>query len=153
MNNQEIPSTSKLPEENTDLTREKMSRWLSPSEKFLASVSKNFALIEAADILPPHQPAPNLNQDEQIRQERITTLIEEMLALLPDEDRSKEIVRMRCGFVGDEAKSLEEIAQHFGLTRERVRAIEAKMIRKLRTIVEANPDIAGEIAGLLDELN
>jgi len=47
-------------------------------------------------------------------------------------DREQEIVRLRFGLDGGRAKTLEEVGQEFGVTRERIRQIEAKTLAKLR---------------------
>jgi DNA-binding CsgD family transcriptional regulator len=46
--------------------------------------------------------------------------------------RERDVVRMRYGLDDGRIKTLEEIGQIFSVTRERVRQIEAKAIRKLR---------------------
>jgi RNA polymerase primary sigma factor len=50
--------------------------------------------------------------------------------LSPNEER---LVRMRFGIGFERQHTLEEIAQHFGLTRERIRQIEMKALQQLRT--------------------
>jgi len=55
--------------------------------------------------------------------------------LLPAEEK---VVRMRFGIGYDREHTLEEIAGQFRLTRERIRQIEAKALRKLRTSGHAN---------------
>jgi RNA polymerase primary sigma factor len=45
--------------------------------------------------------------------------------------REAQIIRMRFGMEGEE-HSLEEVGRHFAVTRERIRQIEAKALRKLR---------------------
>ncbi len=46
--------------------------------------------------------------------------------------REAEILQMRFGINNEKAMTLEEVGQHYGLTKERIRQIENKAIRKLR---------------------
>jgi RNA polymerase primary sigma factor len=56
--------------------------------------------------------------------------VEQVLGELTE--REQEIVRMRFGLDGGQAKTLEEVGKAFGVTRERIRQIEAKTLAKLR---------------------
>ncbi len=56
--------------------------------------------------------------------------VEEALSELSD--REQEVVKMRYGLVDGQAKTLEEVGREFGVTRERIRQIEAKTLAKLR---------------------
>ena len=47
-------------------------------------------------------------------------------------DREADVLRMRFGMHDGRTHTLEEVGQHFGVTRERIRQIENKAIRKLR---------------------
>ena len=47
--------------------------------------------------------------------------------------REGEILRQRCGMADGHERTLEEIGQTFGLTRERIRQLEAKALQKLRS--------------------
>ena len=53
-------------------------------------------------------------------------------------EREQRVLELRYGLKGGEAKTLEEVGNAFNVTRERVRQIEAKALRKLRTGVELN---------------
>ncbi len=47
-------------------------------------------------------------------------------------DREEEVLRLRYGLDDGKARTLEEVGRVFGVTRERIRQIEAKALRKLR---------------------
>jgi len=47
-------------------------------------------------------------------------------------DREKMVLKMRYGILDGKPKTLEEVGQYFGVTRERIRQIEVKALRKLR---------------------
>ena len=47
-------------------------------------------------------------------------------------DREREVLEMRFGLKDGQDHTLEEVGRHFGVTRERIRQIEAKALRKLR---------------------
>ena len=47
--------------------------------------------------------------------------------------REREIIELRFGFNGEKPRTLEEVGRQFGVTRERVRQIEAKTLTKLRS--------------------
>jgi len=46
--------------------------------------------------------------------------------------REETVLLQRFGFIDGEVYTLEQIGDKFGLTRERIRQIEAKALRKLR---------------------
>jgi len=47
-------------------------------------------------------------------------------------DRERKVLEMRFGLLDGQGHTLEEVGQEFGVTRERIRQIEAKALRKLR---------------------
>jgi len=47
-------------------------------------------------------------------------------------ERERQVLELRFGLVDGKAHTLEEVSQHFNVTRERIRQIEAKALRKLR---------------------
>jgi RNA polymerase primary sigma factor len=56
--------------------------------------------------------------------------VEEVLKALSD--REAKVLRMRFGLAGNRTMTLEEVGKEFGVTRERIRQIEAKALRKLK---------------------
>lgn len=66
----------------------------------------------------------------EVEQNNLREKIDEVLTDLSDQEQ--QVLRMRFGLDDDTPKTLEEIGKVFGVTRERIRQIEAKAIRKLR---------------------
>lgn len=56
--------------------------------------------------------------------------VDEVLRALSD--REARVLKMRFGLSGQRPMTLEEVGQKFGVTRERIRQIEAKALRKLK---------------------
>nr|WP_324393870.1 RNA polymerase sigma factor RpoD [Aggregatilinea sp.] len=53
--------------------------------------------------------------------------------------REREVLEMRFGLTDGQEHTLEEVGRHFGVTRERIRQIEAKALRKLRHPNRSHP--------------
>jgi RNA polymerase primary sigma factor len=77
--------------------------------------------IEDEDALEPMDAAAREMLREQIKN---------ALAVLSD--REREVLELRFGLIDGKDHTLEEVGQYFNVTRERVRQIEAKALRKLR---------------------
>ncbi len=60
-----------------------------------------------------------------------------VLASLPT--REREVLEMRYGLTGGRARTLDEVGRAFSITRERVRQIESRTLKKLQTLPEAQP--------------
>ena len=60
----------------------------------------------------------------------LNTALEDALGAL--REREAEVLKMRKGLVDGRQHTLEEVGQHFGVTRERIRQIENKALRKLK---------------------
>lgn len=56
--------------------------------------------------------------------------LEEVMATLTD--REQQVIRMRFGLEDGHPRTLEEVGREFHVTRERIRQIESKALRKLR---------------------
>lgn len=63
-------------------------------------------------------------------QQMLRENVEEVLEALSD--REAKVLRMRFGLSGNKMMTLEEVGRKFGVTRERIRQIEAKALRKLK---------------------
>jgi RNA polymerase primary sigma factor len=77
--------------------------------------------IEDKSVVSPSDAAISLSLSE--------TMASMLKKLSPREER---IIRMRYGFEDGNPRTLEEVGQVFAVTRERIRQIEAKVLRKLR---------------------
>ncbi len=88
--------------------------------------SNNFAEVvqdEAADT--PY---------EQLEEKTVTKMLQEMVKTL--DPREATILRARFGLDGGPEKTLEEVGEKFGVTRERVRQIQNIALKKLRKMIE-----------------
>lgn len=56
------------------------------------------------------------------------------------EPREREIIRLRAGLDDTDGMTLEKIGEKLGITKERVRQLNVRAMKKLRTLVEANRD-------------
>jgi len=77
--------------------------------------------LEDKDIPSPEEAAA-----QQLLREQLEEMLEELT------DREREVLRLRFGLEDGHPYTLEEVGRRFGVTRERIRQIEAKALRKLR---------------------
>jgi len=82
--------------------------------------------VEDASAASPFELA-----SEALRRENVSRV----LASLPR--REREVIEMRYGIVGGRSRTLEEVGRAFNITRERVRQIENRTLKKLQTLPEA----------------
>ena len=79
------------------------------------------------DFIPDDDaPAPAEAASHTLLKEQLN----EVLATLTD--REAKVLKLRFGLIDGKARTLEEVGQEFDVTRERIRQIEAKALRKLR---------------------
>lgn len=95
-------------------------------------VSLNTALNDEDDgtledlIADPNQDRPDDRIDNELRAKAINAVLETL------DEREKNVVIARFGLNGTRAKTLEEIAAEYKLTKERIRQIEQNALHKLR---------------------
>ncbi len=79
------------------------------------------------DFIPDDSPSPV----DQASRQLLKTHLEEVLGTLSE--REAKVLKLRFGLEGDgQPMTLEQVGKVFGVTRERIRQIEAKALRKLR---------------------
>ena len=79
--------------------------------------------LEAKDMVTPSDVEETIIRREEVQQ---------LLSTL--NDREREIIALRYGLTGDAPQTLEELGLHFQITRERVRQIELRALKKLRKL-------------------
>ena len=72
----------------------------------------------------------NMSPEDYATNELLKDEISEVLQTLTE--REEKVIRLRFGLEDGKSRTLEEVGQMFGVTRERIRQIEAKALRKLR---------------------
>ncbi len=71
-----------------------------------------------------------LSPENHVLRQALRTQLEEILSTLSE--REEQVLRYRFGLEDDTEYTLEQVGKKFGVTRERIRQIEAKALRKLR---------------------
>jgi RNA polymerase primary sigma factor len=74
----------------------------------------------------PHATNPGITVDQHLLRDRIAEVLR---SLTP---REREVIEMRFGLHDGQPRTLEEVARTYGITRERIRQIEARGLLKLR---------------------
>ncbi len=92
------------------------------------------------DFIEDHSvPAPMDLAAQQLLRDQISRSLSQL------EEREQRIVILRFGLEDGRYRTLEEVGQEFGITRERIRQIESKALRKLRS-----PQMSGRLRGYLE---
>lgn len=73
-----------------------------------------------------HTGAPEEEASRQMLKEQVDDILRKLT------ERERQILQMRYGLTDDRPRTLEEVAKEFGITRERIRQIETRILRKLR---------------------
>jgi RNA polymerase primary sigma factor len=70
--------------------------------------------------------------EKEILENTLKKELESMLNVL--DEREREIIKLRYGLEGNEPKTLEEVGEMLGISRERVRQLEQRALKKLKSI-------------------
>ena len=123
-----MPSSEEL-SEMIDVPKDKIADTLRVSGRHV-SVDAPFVEVEDNSLLDVLVNNDSPSADRGLVNESLNKEIERALSTLAQ--REKEIIKSFFG-IGCQEMTLEEIGERFGLTRERVRQIKEKAIRKLKT--------------------
>ena len=80
-----------------------------------------------SDFIEDHKATPSEVASHLLLKEQI----EEVLSGLTD--REQKVLQLRFGLIDGRSRTLEEVGREFQVTRERIRQIEAKALRRLRS--------------------
>ena len=123
-----VPSAEEIAKE-LDMTVEDVKQSLKNSGRH---VSMDAPLIDGEDsnLYDVLRSGESPNPDKELLHESLRTEIERALDTLTP--READVVRLYFGLAGQHSMTLEEIGETFDLTRERVRQIKEKAIRRLK---------------------
>jgi RNA polymerase primary sigma factor len=129
-----VPTTEELAERTT-LSKDEVEKLLlaAGDDVSLSTAVGDDGTLELGDTL--EQDTVPSAEVEMIRTS-FERRIQDMVGGLDEKER--EVIRMRFGLDGDEPKTLQEIGETMGLSRERIRQIESRAKEKLRRSREAH---------------
>ncbi len=107
-----------------------------------ATVNDGHAEAELEDFIPDPQANTSAKAMENLIKEQIHQVLDTLT------ERERTVLELRYGLLDHKTHTLEEIGKKFHITRERVRQIEQKAIKKLR-----QPGRSRYLMGALDERN
>ena len=130
----ERPPTTEELAHKTDLSEEQVRALLMASgdDVSLSAAVGDEGSMELGDTLEQDTiPSVELEMIRSSFEERIQAMVGDL------EEKEREVIRMRFGLDGEEPRTLQEIGEALGLSRERIRQIESKAKEKLRRSREA----------------
>jgi RNA polymerase primary sigma factor len=117
----------------------KILEWTTEEVAYALQISARYVSMDAPlksgdenqnslmDVLPnDNQPLP----DKDLMKESLKNEVSNILSTL--DEREAEVIRLSFGIGSNQKATLEEIGNRFNLTRERIRQIKEKALRKLR---------------------
>lgn len=110
---------------------QKIKELLKIMENIYSPVSLNVMVgedmeTELLEFIPDYNPTPEEILEKKIVKEEIKKCLDTL------KPREAKVLELRFGLDGERERTLEEIGKIYGITRERIRQIEAKALRRLR---------------------
>jgi RNA polymerase primary sigma factor len=125
---EEIAAAAGVDPEEADL----IMRAAQPLVSLDKSIGDDSDAAEFGDLIEDDRtPSPFEAAAETLMQERLTEALENLSY------RERRVIEMRYGLRDEQARTLDQVARVFGLTRERTRQIEEGAVRKLASLAEA----------------
>lgn len=93
--------------------------------------------MDASETFADQLPATSPALDEKLANEQYRWLLKEKFAEFSRTLKPRELVVFRERLVAEEPKTLQEIADQFGVTREAVRQLEGKVVKRLKEFLRA----------------
>lgn len=118
----EIAKSMELPEGKVDSTMKISTKYISMDAPLTHDEDSKFLDVFVSDDSP--------NTDDDLMRESLTREIQRSLSTLSEKER--DVINLYYGIGRNHGMTLEEIGSKFGLTRERVRQIKEKAIRRLK---------------------
>ncbi len=94
-------------------------------------VADNNTVTPEANVADNNVVTPEGNVESVMLREHIDLLLQDL------KDRERQVIVLRFGLEDGHPRTLEEVGREFNVTRERIRQIEAKALRKLRNPVRS----------------
>lgn len=116
--------TEKKVHDTMNITKEPISLDAKVNEEDDVAIADMVADEDAANAL------------DAVERTSVTDTLKRVLDTL--DEREKEVILMRYGFGGKQPKTLEVVGEELGLSKERIRQIEAKALKKLRHPARTN---------------
>jgi RNA polymerase primary sigma factor len=127
---EELAHYLELTMDEVSFTQKTSGRQLSIDAPLTSSNDSNNSLL---DVFPDNT---NTLPDKELMQESLRSEVEYILAKLTE--REAEVIKLSYGIGFEKSATLEEIGEHFNLTRERIRQIKEKGLSKLRISKRSN---------------
>jgi len=131
----ERPPTTEELAQKTQLTEQEVEHLLrvGGDDVSLSAAVGEDGTLELGDTLEQETiPSVELEMIRSSFEQQIRSLVAEL------EEKERDVIRMRFGLDGEEPRTLQEIGEALGLSRERIRQIESKAKEKLRRNQRAN---------------